>query len=72
MYNRSSSFVQRRKHGGNFVGNRFRGMKMPGIQTEQLFVPHRVTEIKLVRADNVAFAADAEEFGFDSVEIQFG
>src|SRR6187551_1772427 len=46
-------------------------MKMPGVEAEELFVADRVAQVKLVRADNVALRADAEEFAFDRIEVEF-
>src|SRR5207247_6032453 len=37
---------------------------------EQFFARHGVAKIKLVRADDVAFTADAEEFWFDGIQIE--
>ena len=42
---------------------------MAGVERQQLFAADRVAEIKLVRADDVAFAADAEQLWLDGIEI---
>ena len=44
---------------------------MSGVETQQDLLARRVAEVKLVRADDVAFGADAEEFAFDGVEVDF-
>ena len=42
---------------------------MAGVEAEQLLVADRVAEVKLVRADDVALRADAEELALDRVEV---
>jgi len=42
-----------------------------GIEREKFFSADGVANIKLVRADDIAFGADAEEFWFDRIEIEF-
>src|SRR5262245_17010781 len=45
-------------------------MKVSGIEAQQLAVSDRITQIKLVRADDVALRANAKQFALDRVEIQ--
>ena len=44
-------------------------MEVAGVEAEQLLPRDGVTEVKLVRADDIALAADAEELRFHGVEI---
>ena len=56
---------QELEHAGNLVRDALGGMEMAGVQAEE-FPPHdSVAEIKLVRTDDVAFAADAEKLRFE-------
>src|SRR5436309_1157386 len=45
-------------------------MKVAGIETVELLPRDRITEIELVRAHDIAFTADAEEFRLDGVAVQ--
>src|SRR5688572_6047213 len=47
-------------------------MEVSRIEAEHLLVLDRVTEIKLVRADHVAFRADSKQLAFHSIEMKFG
>jgi hypothetical protein len=44
---------------------------MSGVEAEQDFSGDGVAEIEFVGAGDVAFGADAEEFSFDGVEVEF-
>src|SRR2546427_9097149 len=44
-------------------------MKMTGVQAEQLVVLDGIAKVKLVRADHIAFRANAEQLALDSIEI---
>ena len=45
---------------------------MAGVEADEFFARDGVAEIEFVRADGIAFRADAEEFAFDGVEIVRG
>ena len=45
----------------DLIGDRLGGMEVAGIQAVELLPLGGVAEVKLVRADDVALAADAEE-----------
>ena len=45
---------------------------MAGIECQELFASDGVADVEFVRTDDVAFGADAEQFWFDGVEIEFG
>src|SRR4029079_2359201 len=45
-------------------------MEVAGIEAEQLLILDGVAEVELVRADCVAFGAEAEELAFDGVEVE--
>ena len=42
---------------------------MAGVEAEQLLLRDGVAQIELVRADDVAFRADAEQLALDRVEV---
>ena len=42
---------------------------MPGIETEQLFILERISQIELVRANDIALRADAEQFALDGIQL---
>ena len=45
------------------------GWKWPASRQSRICVGHRVAQVELVRADHVAFRADAKQLAFDRVEI---
>ena len=61
--------IEEEKDRGNFVGDRFGGMKVAGIQAEQFMVFDRIAQVEFMGADDSTFRADAEEFAFDRVEV---
>ena len=58
--------------GGDLVGEVFRGMEVAGVEAIELLPGDGVAEVELVRADDVALAADAEELALDGVEMVRG
>ena len=46
-------------------------MEVSCIETEKFLMFDRVTHVKFVGSNDVAFAADSEEFAFDRVEMVF-
>ena len=60
------------EHGGNFVGEGFGGMEVAGVEADGLLPRDGVAEIKFVRAGDVAFRADAEEFALHGVDFVLG
>ena len=58
------------QHAGNLVGDAFGGMVVPGVQRQQFFPADGVSEVKLMRAGHVAFAADTEQLGLHGVQIK--
>jgi len=40
-----------------------------GVEADEFLARNGVAEVELVRADDVAFGAEAEEFAFDGVEV---
>src|SRR5438874_2213423 len=63
------NFLQRGEDGGDFVGHRFGGMKMAGVQAKELLISDGIAVIELMRADDIAFGAEAKELSFDRIEI---
>ena len=45
---------------------------MSRVQREHYVIRNRVTQIKLVRADDVTFRADPKQFAFDRIEVVSG
>ena len=60
--------VEKRQHRRYLVGDDFGRMKMSRVQAEQRFLFESITQIELVRADNVAFRAYTEEFRLHRIE----
>ncbi len=60
------------QHRRYFVGQALGGVKVPGVQAEQLLPGRGVAHVELVRADDVGFGADAEQLAFDGVQIVRG
>src|SRR5438105_1246432 len=46
-------------------------MEMPGVQTKQLAMFDGIAQVKLMGAGHIAFRSDAEELGFDGIQIVF-
>ena len=44
-------------------------MEVAGVEAEHLLIPDRVTEVELVRADDIALAADPEELALDGIQV---
>ena len=61
---------QKFQHAGNFVRDAFGGMIMAGVERQQFLPADGVSEVKLMRAGHVAFAADAEQLGLHGVQIE--
>ena len=59
------NLVGKEEHGGNLVGDGFGGMEVAIVQEAEDVVLGGVVHVELVRADGVAFDADAEYLGFD-------
>ena len=70
---RTADVQQQARHiqhgGGNFVGNHFGGVEVPGIEAQRSAAAGGVSEIEFVGADGVAFRTDAEQFAFDRVDV---
>ena len=62
----SSRYMQ---HGRDLVGDDLGRMVMAGVQAQQLAARDGIAEIELVRADDVALRADAEQLALDGVEV---
>src|SRR5690349_23673270 len=58
------------QNGRNLVRDAFGRMEMAGVEAEQLLVLDRVAQVKLVRADNITFRSNAEEFSLHRIQIQ--
>ena len=66
------NFRQELEDRRNLVGDALGGMIVPGVQRQQFLPAHGVTKIKFVRTDDVAFRADAEQLGFERIEVEPG
>ena len=58
------------QHAGNLVRDVFGRMIMAGIQREQLLSAEGVPQVKLMRADDKTFAADAEQLRLHRIQVQ--
>ena len=58
------------ENAGDFVRDGFGWVIVTGIEGEEFFARDGVANVKFVRADDVAFGADAEEFWFHRIEIE--
>src|SRR6185369_2926152 len=45
-------------------------MVVAGVEAQEFFARDGVAEIKLMRADNVTLAPNAEELGLDGIEVE--
>ena len=59
--------VQVHEHGRDLVGDDLGRMVMTGVQAKELAPRDGITEVKLVRADDVALGAESEELALDGV-----
>ena len=59
------------KVGRNLIGDRFGGVIVSEIQAEGEVAAERVVGVKLLRADDVFFAAEPEEFTLYGVDAEF-
>src|ERR1700722_19095772 len=55
--------------GRKLVGDRFGGMEMARVEREDFLVRNGIAQVKLERADNVAFRADAKKLALDRIEV---
>ena len=60
--------IGKKQHGGNFVGDLFRRVKMPVIQQALDIIFCRIIHIKLVRADRIRLYSDTKELGLHAVD----
>src|SRR6185503_14935976 len=61
---------QIQQHAGNFVSDRLGRMVMASVEAKKFFARDGVAQVKLVRADNVTLAPNAEELGLDGVDVE--
>src|SRR5439155_26732278 len=56
----------------NLVCDGFGRMEMAGVEAEEFLTSDGVAEIEFVGTHGATFRADAEELGFDGVEVEPG
>ncbi len=61
--------VHEGQHRRELVRDRFGGMEVPAIQAQEDIIGNGITQVELVRANDVAFRAEAEEFALDSIQV---
>ena len=61
--------VEVHEHRRDLVRDDLGRMKMAGVQAEELLARDGIAEVELVRADDVALRADAEELALDGVAV---
>ena len=61
--------IDPQQHRGDLVGNHLGGVEVARIQTKNRPARRRVSQVELVRADDIALRAETEELAFDRVEI---
>ena len=54
-------------HGGDLVGDDLRRMEVAHVEAQELLVRDGVAQVELVRADDVALGADAEQLALHRV-----
>ena len=57
------------EHRGDLVGDDLGRVEVAGVEAEQLLARDGVAEVELVRADDVALRAEAEQLALDRVEV---
>src|SRR5207244_8981892 len=57
---------------GELVRDDLGGMVVAGVEAEELAAREGVSQVELVRADDVALRADAEELALDGVAVELG
>jgi len=61
---------EEQQHRGNLVADALGRMEVPGVEREEFLPRQGIAEIELMRADDVAFRADAKQLGLDGIHIQ--
>ncbi len=61
--------VEVQEHGRDLVGDDLGRVVVAGVEAQQLLARDGVAEVELVRADDVALRADAEQLALDGVAV---